>query len=76
MNKKYSLVLIAFLCAFFYGYSQITTIDFETNLNGYSHTPSQTPNTDPGDQYFHRAIPSDTDIYEGSVGPYTNITGS
>jgi hypothetical protein len=49
---------------------------FETNLSGYSHTPSQTPSTDPGDQYFHRAEPSDSNIYEGSVGPYTNVTGS
>lgn len=59
------------------GYGQVpTTIDFETNLSGYSHTPSQLPSADPGDQYFHRAMPGDSDIYEGSVGPYTGVTGS
>lgn len=76
MKKKYSLIFLAFLCFVVSGYGQIATIDFETNLNGYSHTPSQTPATDPGDQYFHRAMPSDAAIYEGSVGPYTNVTGS
>ena len=76
MKKKYSLVLIAFLCLTATGFGQITTIDFETNLDGYSHTPSQTPATDPGDQYFHRAQPSDASIYEGTVGPYTNVTGN
>lgn len=50
---------------------------FETDLSGYSQTPNQTPSTDPGDQYFSRAEPSNGDIYEtGSNGPYTNITGS
>lgn len=76
MKKKYSLIFIIFLCFFVSGYGQIATIDFETNLSGYSHTPSQTPAADPGDQYFHRAQPSDNSIYEGSVGPYTNVTGN
>ena len=57
------------------GQVTIYSQDFETNLSGYSHTPSQTPASDPGDQYFHRAEPSDGDIYE-SGGPYTNVTNS
>ncbi|MEH6534825.1 MAG: lamin tail domain-containing protein [Psychroserpens sp.] len=77
MKKNYALTLIAFLCFVLSGYGQIpTTIDFESNLSGYSHTPSQLPSADPSDQYFYRAIPSDAAIYEGSVGPYTNVTGS
>ncbi|MGC1471443.1 MAG: GEVED domain-containing protein [Psychroserpens sp.] len=76
MIKNYSLVFSAFLCFVFCGYGQIATIDFETNLLGYSHTPSQLPSADPGDQYFHRAMPGDASIYEGSVGPYTNVSGS
>ena len=55
---------------------EIVNQGFETDQSGYSHTPSQTPATDPGDQYFYRAEPSDASIYEGSVGPYTNVTGS
>ena len=43
MIKKYSLVLIAILCSFFYGFGQITTIDFETSGAGY--TSSGTENT-------------------------------
>jgi hypothetical protein len=76
MKKNYVLSLMALLGMMVSGYGQIATIDFETNLAGYSHTPSQLPSADPGDQYFHRAIPSDASIYEGSVGPYTNVTGS
>lgn len=76
MIKDYSLILITFLCFVLSGYGQVpTTIDFETNLAGYSHTPSQLPSADPGDQYFHRAMPGDGGIYE-SGGPYTNVTGS
>jgi hypothetical protein len=59
-----------------FGQTTLYTQGFETDLTGYSHTPSQTPSVDPTDRYFHRAEPSDTDIYEGSDGPYTNVTGS
>ncbi|PQJ82591.1 lamin tail domain-containing protein [Polaribacter glomeratus] len=59
------------------GQTTLYSQGFETNLDGYSQTPNQTPATDPGKQYFHRAEPSDSDIYEtGSDGPYTNVTGS
>ncbi|MUU78490.1 choice-of-anchor D domain-containing protein [Winogradskyella endarachnes] len=75
MIKNYFLTLVLLCFAFSLGYGQIATIDFENNLTGYSHTPSQAPSVDPGDQYFHRAIPSDGTIYE-SGGPYTNVTGS
>ncbi|TXE17831.1 choice-of-anchor D domain-containing protein [Psychroserpens burtonensis] len=76
MKKNYALVLIAFLCAVWSGYGQVpTTIDFETNLAGYSHSPSQLPSADSGDRYFHRAMPGDAAIYE-SGGPYTNVTGN
>ncbi|WP_052467079.1 GEVED domain-containing protein [Psychroserpens damuponensis] len=76
MKKNYSLIFIAFLCAILSGFGQVpTTIDFETNLSGYSHTPSQLPSADPGDQYFHRAMPGDGTIYE-SGGTYTNVTGN
>ncbi|MEQ9308658.1 MAG: T9SS type A sorting domain-containing protein [Balneolaceae bacterium] len=59
-----------------FGQSTIYSQDFETDLSGYSQTPSQSPSSDPGDQYFSRAEPSDSDIYEGAVGPYTNVTNS
>lgn len=76
--KRFYLLFMTFIMAFaINGWGQ-TTIDsqgFETDLSGYSHTPSQIPADDPGDQYFYRAIPSDPAIYEGSVGPYTNVTG-
>lgn len=68
------LALLSFTVTF--GQTTMYTQDFETDLSGYSHTPSQTPSTDPGDRYFYRAEPSDPDVYEGSVGPYTNVTGS
>ena len=81
--KKQLLQILLVACVGLFGlqqgFGQTTTIytqDFETDLNGYSHTPSQTPVIDNGDQYFHRAEPSDSNIYEGNVGPYTNITGS
>ena len=74
------IIFLLFIALF---YSNLTNAQttlysqgFETNLDGYSHTPSQTPSSDPGDQYFHRAEPSDSNIYEGSVGPYTNVTDS
>lgn len=59
-----------------FGQTELYNQGFETDLSGYTQTPNQTPSTDPGDQYFSRAEPSNTDIYEGSVGPYTNVTGS
>ncbi|MFT6783839.1 MAG: hypothetical protein ACJA1A_003780, partial [Saprospiraceae bacterium] len=61
----------------FVSFGQTTLYDqsFEAELSGYSHTPSQTPATDPGDRYFSRAMPSDATIYEGNVGPYTNVLG-
>ena len=60
-----------------FGQTTIYSEDFETNLDGYAHTPSQTPAINPGKQYFHRAEPSDSDIYETrSDGPYTNVTAS
>jgi len=78
---RISKIIFLFFLALFY--SNLTNAQttlysqgFETNLDGYSHTPSQTPSSDPGDQYFHRAEPSDSNIYEGSVGPYTNVTDS
>lgn len=40
MIKKFALILIIFLCSFFYGFGQVTTIDFETVGSGY--TPSTT----------------------------------
>ncbi|MGB1392370.1 MAG: lamin tail domain-containing protein [Flavobacteriaceae bacterium] len=78
---RISKIIFLFFIALFY--SNLTNAQttlysqgFETNLDGYSHTPSQTPSSDPGDRYFHRAEPSDPNIYEGSVGPYTNVTDS
>ena len=60
-----------------FGQTTLYSQDFETNLDGYAHTPSQTPAINPGKQYFYRAEPSDSDIYETrSDGPYTNLTGS
>jgi len=79
MKLKNVLISAALILAGFgtaLGQVTIYSQDFETNLIGYSHTPSQTPASDPGDQYFHRAQPGDAAIYEGSVGPYTNVTGS
>ena len=77
MKKNYLfLFLLMFLASFGWGQDVLYSQDFETNLDGYSHTPSQTPSSDPGDQYFFRAVPSNADIYEGSVGPYTNVTNS
>jgi hypothetical protein len=85
MKQKYFLgisrIIFLFFLALFYSNLTIaqTTLysqGFETNIDGYSHTPSQTPSSDPGDQYFHRAEPGDLNIYEGSVGPYTNVTDS
>lgn len=75
---KLSLLLVTMFLfsTMSWGQTTLYTQDFETNLSGYSHNPSQTPSIDPGDQYFNRAEPSDPDIYEGSVGPYTNVTGS
>jgi hypothetical protein len=75
VKKNYFLSILFVIISIFLGYAQISIIDFETNLSGYSHTPSQTPATDPGDQYFHRAQPIDGAIYE-SGGPYTNVTGN
>jgi hypothetical protein len=74
--RFYLLTAALLLSGLGFGQVVIYTQDFETNLTGYSHTPSQTPSIDPTDQYFHRAEPGDPDIYEGSVGPYTNVTGS
>lgn len=67
---------LAIISNYSFGQTTIYSQSFETDLDGYSHSPSQTPSSDPGDQYFHRAEPSDSNIYEGSVGPYTNVTGS
>lgn len=76
--------LLKFLLALFlfagwqssFGQVTIYSQSFETDLDGYSHTPSQTPATDPGDQYFHRAEPTDAAIYEAGGQEYTNVTGS
>ncbi|WP_338732831.1 T9SS-dependent choice-of-anchor J family protein [Mangrovimonas cancribranchiae] len=77
MKHMYFLLLALCITTMGFGQSTIYTQDFETDLNGYSHTPSQTPSTDSGDRYFHRAEPSDDAIYEsGGDGPYTNVTGS
>jgi len=46
------IVLLIFSVSFVWGQSTIYSQGFETDLSGYSHTPSQTPATDPGDQYF------------------------
>jgi hypothetical protein len=74
--KNLTVILMALLMLTGYVMGEtIASQGFETDLSGYSHTPSQTPSTDPGDQYFYRAEPSNTDIYEGD-GPYTNVTGS
>lgn len=75
MKKIYLLLL--FIGFVFAGFGQVTIYSqsFEVSLAGYSHTPSQAPSTDAGDQYFLRADPSDSYIYEGSVGPYTNVSG-
>ena len=43
MKKRFPLILIAFLCNFLIGFSQVTTIDFETAGAGY--TPSTTYGT-------------------------------
>lgn len=60
-----------------FGQTTLYSQGFETDIEGYSHIPSQTPATDPGNQYFYRAEPSDPDIYEiRSDGPYTNVTDS
>ena len=80
-NYFFRLKAVAIFCYCFasgvsWGQTVLYTQDFETDLSGYSHTPSQLPSADPGDRYFHRADPSDSDIYEGSVGPYTNVTNS
>ena len=56
------------------GQTTLYNQSFEADLTGYNHVPNQTPASDPGDQYFSRAMPSDAAIYEGSVGPYTNVT--
>ncbi|MFD1016362.1 fibronectin type III domain-containing protein, partial [Winogradskyella rapida] len=74
MKHIYLFFIALMLTSLGFGQTTIYTQDFETNLNGYSHTPSQTPASDSGDQYFHRAEPSDGDIYE-SGGPYTNVNG-
>lgn len=78
--KQKNFFKIALLAFFFigntFGQTELYNQGFEIDLNGYSHTPNQAPSADPGDQYFSRAEPSNTDIYEGSVGPYTNVTGS
>ncbi|NPD44556.1 MULTISPECIES: DUF6359 domain-containing protein [unclassified Lentimicrobium] len=76
MKKIYFLLLFVGFAFAGFGQDVLYSQDFETDLTGYSHTPSQTPSSDPGDQYFHRAEPSNGDIYEGSVGPYTNVTNS
>ena len=78
INFKTIFSFIALVCFTQIGFGQTTIYSqgFETNFDGYSHTPSQTPSSNPGDQYFHRADPSDSSIYEGPVGPYTNVTGS
>jgi hypothetical protein len=77
--KRFLLLIFLFciLNQYAIGQTIIFTQGFETNLSGYSHSPSQEPSADPGDQYFHRAEPSNSDIYEtGGDGPYTNVTGS
>ena len=79
--KKLLLPLVSALLLVFgspvvgVGQTTIYSQDFETDQSGYSHTPSQTPASDPGDQYFYRAEPSTGSIYE-SGGPYTNVTNS
>ncbi len=77
MKNTYILFVVLLISSLGFGQTTIYSQGFETDLSGYSHTPSQTPSTDPGDQYFYRAEPSDGAIYEtGSDGPYTNVTGS
>ncbi|HIP49542.1 MAG TPA: hypothetical protein EYG92_11335, partial [Lutibacter sp.] len=76
IKKTLLTLILVFTSVLFWGQVTILTQDFEADLVGYSHTPSQTPSTDPGDQYFYRDLPSNNDIYEGSVGPYTNVTDS
>ncbi|WP_405576031.1 beta strand repeat-containing protein [Winogradskyella sp. Asnod2-B02-A] len=75
MKKLYTFLFALMLTNLGFAQTTIYTQDFEADISGYSHTPSQTPSTDPGDQYFNRAEPSNSDIYE-SGGPYTNVTGS
>ena len=76
INFKTIFSVLALVCFNQIGFGQTTIHRVLRFIDGYSHTPSQTPSSDPGDQYFHRADPSDSSIYEGPVGPYTNVTGS
>lgn len=80
-QKSYFKIAIILLLAIStnnsFGQTTLYSQGFETDIVGYSHIPSQTPTTNPGDQYFYRAEPSDSNIYElRSDGPYTNITDS
>jgi hypothetical protein len=71
------IIFLAITANHSYGQTILYNQGFETDLQGYTHTPSQVPADDPGRQYFYRAEPSDTNIYErSSDGPYTNVTGS
>ena len=76
MKHFYPFLIVLLISSLGFGQTVIDQQGFETNLDGYSHSPSQTPSADPGDQYFHRAEPGDSNIYEGTSGPYTNVTGS
>jgi hypothetical protein len=76
MKNVYLIIVMMSLTVIGFGQTNIVTQGFETDQDGYSHSPSQTPSSDPGDQYFYRAEPSDPSIYENSAGPYTNVTGS
>ncbi len=75
MKKAYFTLATLFITALSFGQTTLYSQGFETDVTGYSHSPSQTPATDVGDQYFYRAEPSDPAIYE-SGGPYTGVTGS
>ncbi|MGK0317003.1 MAG: hypothetical protein ACI86M_003242, partial [Saprospiraceae bacterium] len=57
-----------------FGQTTLYNQAFEVDMAGYSNVPNQLPVADNGDQYFSLAMPGDGAIYEGSDGPYTNVT--
>jgi hypothetical protein len=75
LSQLFLVALFSCISIFSFGQTVLYNQSFEADLTGYSSVPNQMPSADPGDQYFSRAMPSDAAIYEGNVGPYTNVTG-
>ncbi|WP_167341854.1 T9SS type A sorting domain-containing protein [Nonlabens sp. SY33080] len=74
--KRILLLVVLFTSLYSNSQTVFYTQDFEVSQTGYTNTPNQTPDADPGDQYFSNAVATNTSIYESGSQLYTNVTNS